>query len=141
MHSFFDLTYFREVGQKYRNIFVRFLVQMKTSKSHSEINWPLLMPIDTGKNFSWHWWAMKIQKVIQIIVHISFDPIVIHSASRLKVYLWVLQCLNGKKRRRRLYTRYHSKNFVRVGHETMYADIGNHHFFTIPCHRQTHQSY
>ena len=39
MHSFFDLTYFREVGQKYRNIFV--LVQMKTSKSHSEINWPL----------------------------------------------------------------------------------------------------
>ena len=39
MHSFFDLTYFREVGQKYRNIFVRFLVQMKTSKSHSEINW------------------------------------------------------------------------------------------------------
>ena len=41
LHSFFDLTYFREVGQKYRNIFVRFLVQMKTSKSHIEINWPL----------------------------------------------------------------------------------------------------
>ena len=41
MHSFFDLTYFREVGQKYRNIFVRFLVQMKTSKNHSEIIWPL----------------------------------------------------------------------------------------------------
>ena len=38
---FFDLAYYREVGQKYRNIFVRFLVQMKTSKSHSEINWPL----------------------------------------------------------------------------------------------------
>ena len=34
----FDLTYFREVGQKYRNIFVRLLVQMKTSKDHSEIN-------------------------------------------------------------------------------------------------------
>ena len=33
--------YLREVGQKYRNIFVRFLVQMKTSKSHSEINRPL----------------------------------------------------------------------------------------------------
>ena len=31
--------YFREVGQKYRNIFVRFLVQMKSSKSHSEIIW------------------------------------------------------------------------------------------------------
>ena len=41
MDSFFDLTCFREVGQKYRNIFFHFLVQMKTSKSHSEINWPL----------------------------------------------------------------------------------------------------
>ena len=38
LHSLFDLTYFREVGQKYRNIFVRVLVQMKTSKSLSEIN-------------------------------------------------------------------------------------------------------
>ena len=34
----FYLTCFREVGQKYKNIFVRFLAQMKTSKSHSEIN-------------------------------------------------------------------------------------------------------
>ena len=42
LHSFFDLTYFWEVGQKYINIFVRFLVQMKTSESHSEINWPLV---------------------------------------------------------------------------------------------------
>ena len=33
----------RYVGQKYRNIFVCFLVQMKTSKSHSEINWPLVL--------------------------------------------------------------------------------------------------
>ena len=38
----FDLTYFREIGQKYRNIFVCFLVQMKTSKSHSKIKWPLV---------------------------------------------------------------------------------------------------
>jgi hypothetical protein len=44
LHSFFDLTYFRGVGQKYRNIFVRFLVQMKTSKGHSEINRPLVLP-------------------------------------------------------------------------------------------------
>ena len=29
----FDLTYFREIGQKYRIIFARFLVQMKISKS------------------------------------------------------------------------------------------------------------
>ena len=47
----FDLIYFRGVGQKYRNIFVRFLVQMKTSKSHSEIIWPLgnvhVKPIST----------------------------------------------------------------------------------------------
>ena len=41
LHSFFDLTYFREVGQKHRNIFVRFLVERKTPKSHSEIKWPL----------------------------------------------------------------------------------------------------
>ena len=38
---FFYLTYLREVAQKYRNIFVHFLVQMKTLKSASEINWPL----------------------------------------------------------------------------------------------------
>ena len=41
MDSYFYLTYFREVGQKYRIIFVCVLVQMKTSKSHSEIIWPL----------------------------------------------------------------------------------------------------
>ena len=34
-------NYFREVGQKYTYIFFCFLVQMKTSKSHSEINRPL----------------------------------------------------------------------------------------------------
>ena len=31
-----------------------------------------------------------------------------------------------------IFNRYHSKIFVRVGHETTYVDIGNHHFFTIP---------
>ena len=36
-------------------------------------------------------------------------------------------------------SRYHSRFFVRIGHETAYADIGNHHFFTKPCHRQTYQ--
>ena len=30
------------------------------------------------------------------------------------------------------FIRYHSRFFVRVGHETTYAAIGNHHFFTIP---------
>ena len=38
---FFDLTHLRELGQKYRNILVRFLVQMKTLKFASEINRPL----------------------------------------------------------------------------------------------------
>ena len=33
-----DLTHFRELGQKYKNIFVGFLVQMKTSKFDFEIN-------------------------------------------------------------------------------------------------------
>ena len=33
--------------------------------------------------------------------------------------------------------RYHSRFFVRVGHETTYAYSVNHHFFTILCHRQT----
>ena len=34
----FDWTHFRELGQKYKNIFVQFLVQMKTSKFAFEIN-------------------------------------------------------------------------------------------------------
>ena len=42
MHLFFDLTHFRELGQNYRNILVRFLVEIKTLRFASEINWPLL---------------------------------------------------------------------------------------------------
>ena len=38
---FFDLAHFIELGQKYKNIFVRFLVQMETSKFAFEIIWPL----------------------------------------------------------------------------------------------------
>ena len=41
LHSFFDLTHFWELGQKYKNIFVQIFVQMKTSKFAFEINWPL----------------------------------------------------------------------------------------------------
>ena len=40
-----------------------------------------------------------------------------------------------------MHDRYHSRFFVQVGHETTYADIGNHHFFTKPCHHQTYQNY
>ena len=42
LHFFFYLTHFRKLGQKYKYIFVQFLVQMKTSKFAFEINWPLL---------------------------------------------------------------------------------------------------
>ena len=32
LHSFCDLTHFRELGQKYKNNFIQFLIQIKTSK-------------------------------------------------------------------------------------------------------------
>ena len=35
------MTHFRELRQSYRNILVRFLVQMKTLKFACEINWPV----------------------------------------------------------------------------------------------------
>ena len=41
LHYFFDLTSFYRLGQKYRNIFVLFLVQMKTLKFAFEIYWPV----------------------------------------------------------------------------------------------------
>ena len=37
----FYLTHFRELGQKCRNIFIRFLVQMKALNFAFEIKWPL----------------------------------------------------------------------------------------------------
>ena len=42
-HYFYDLTHFKRLRQKYRNVFVYSLVQMNTSKSHSENNWPLVV--------------------------------------------------------------------------------------------------
>ena len=38
---FLDLIHFRELGQKYKNIVVRFLVQMRSLEFAFEINWPL----------------------------------------------------------------------------------------------------
>ena len=38
LHYFFDLTSFYRLGKKYKNIFVRFLVQMKILKSPFKIN-------------------------------------------------------------------------------------------------------
>ena len=43
LHYFFDLTSFYRLGQKYKNIFIRFLVQMKTLKFAFEIYWPLVL--------------------------------------------------------------------------------------------------
>ena len=43
MPLFFHLTHFRELGQKYKNIFVQFLVQMKTLNFAFKINWPLVV--------------------------------------------------------------------------------------------------
>ena len=41
----------------------------------------------------------------------------------------------------KVWFRYHTRFFVRVGHEITYEDIGNHNFFTIPCRRQNYQNY
>ena len=38
-------------------------------------------------------------------------------------------------------SRYRPRFFDKVGHQTMYASIGNRHFFTKSCHRQTYQNY
>ena len=34
-----------------------------------------------------------------------------------------------------------SRFFDQIGHQTTYAYIGNKHFFTKSCHRQTYQNY
>ena len=60
--SFIWPTYFRKVGEKHRNIFVRFLVQMKTSKSHSEINWPLLCMMMNNMNAN----------IIQVSIYLAY---------------------------------------------------------------------
>ena len=35
----------------------------------------------------------------------------------------------------------HPRFFDQVGHQTKYVSIGNRHFFTMSCHRQTYQNY
>ena len=61
MICIFYLTHFRELGQKYKNIFVQFLVQMKTSKFAFEINWPL--PVRSSglwfEPYILHTWGLK----------------------------------------------------------------------------------
>ena len=37
--------------------------------------------------------------------------------------------------------RYRQRFFDQVGYQTTYASMGNKHFFTKQCHRQTYQNY
>ena len=53
MPLFFWLTSLLRLGQKYRNIFVRFLVQMKTLKFAFDIYWPLVCSVEDCFNFLW----------------------------------------------------------------------------------------
>ena len=61
LHYFFDLTSFYRLGQKYKNIFVHFFVQMKTFKFAFEIYWPLIdrsisnLPHFSGTYFDQNW--------------------------------------------------------------------------------------
>ena len=47
---------------------------------------------------------------------------------------------HGFQDKRHIYLRYLSNFFDRWAHETTYAYIGNKHFFTKSCHRQTYQN-
>ena len=41
----------------------------------------------------------------------------------------------------KILTRYRPRFFDQVGHQTMYAFMGNKHFFIKQCHRQAYQNY
>ena len=95
LHSFFDLTYSREVGQNYRNIFVGFLVQMKTSKSHFEINWPLAWVAnwDATKPAIWSWLGSWSSTLSSISVHFSrVSPSNCGSGRKKKVVTFFKKC-------------------------------------------------
>ena len=69
MTDIFDLTYFRSLGQKLKNHFVHFLVQLRTRKFASEIYGPLVgalgkLSMDSVSN-KWHLrihWKTAIQR-------------------------------------------------------------------------------
>ena len=54
------MTYFRHLGQKSKNNFIHFLVQMRTSKFASEIYWPLADKSES-KNIQniWFMWLVR----------------------------------------------------------------------------------
>ena len=100
LHYFFDLTSFYRLGQKYKNILVHFLVQMKTLKIPFEINWPLTMshqgqrkrkgsiwvsldPI-TISFLEWHWINQLWGRTILLFYHQCFSKLaILHSISCL----------------------------------------------------------
>ena len=79
MTTFFDLIHFKRLGQKSKNNFVRFLVQMRTRKFAFEIYWPLLKKILTVIS-GVDWDQLKVQSkklrgyhILEGFVQISFD--------------------------------------------------------------------
>ena len=69
---FFHLTHFRELGQKYRNIFVLFLVQMKTLNFAFEINWPLKSTKPNMEKNTFMLWKKTLQQIFNKLLHILF---------------------------------------------------------------------
>ena len=71
LHYLFDLTSFYRLGQKYKNVFVRFLVQMKTLKSPFEINWPLTLQCNV--QFEQYWTMIMFISKTKIYIYICID--------------------------------------------------------------------
>ena len=76
---FFDLTYFRELGQNYRKFLVQFLVQIKTLKFACEINWPLvdetksMLCRDVSGDVASKTFFLNTYSICFLIVHSSGD--------------------------------------------------------------------
>ena len=90
---YFEMIYFREVGQKYRHIFVCFLVQMKTSKSHSEINWPLVVCLFLQKSphiFHIHKAFLHHELLWCEFSSCNFSQLWIHNNHNSAIFYWTL---------------------------------------------------
>ena len=119
LHSFFDLTHFKELRQKYKNIFVWFFVQMKTSKFAFEINWPLENIIIVWfwhyfliffrifrRGDSNHWQNIKIWPTTQCPLQAWTQPVV-----KIKTRIRQNQCFSNSGQT--------YKVFKRLGSETV----------------------
>ena len=81
--SFVSTTFrvFLKLGQKYKNIFVHFLVQMKTLKFAFEIYWPLVQCKEEIRFNSWPFQMIFEHKqahelTLHIILHFGKKPFV-----------------------------------------------------------------